>query len=91
MASVMGTATTGCPWWSFHDPDVVEAIRAHDYWPHPSEWFGPDAEWWLIEAVRVFHRQLERSKVDAIKTKAINQPKRPAIPAGFEVMDEIRG
>ncbi len=86
----MGERPVACPWWAFRDPDVALVLRAHDFWPSLSEYWGPDFEAWAIEGAQHYHRALDRARVDAVKTETINRSP-PRVPPGFEVMEEIRG
>lgn len=91
---VMGERVSGCAWRAFDDPDVGDVLRAHDYWPSCSEWYGDDPEWWLVEGTQHFHRQLERARVDAIKVeeaRATAKARGPQLPPGMEVLDTQRG
>ena len=93
LAHVMGERLDGCPWFAFRDPDVAEVLRAHDWFPSCSEWWGPAPEWWIVEGVRHYHRALSRARADAIKveTQRRRSRRRPSLPAGMELVDEIRG
>lgn len=88
----MGVRLDTCPWAAFRDPDVADVLNTHDWWPNCSEWYGPDPEWWLVEGVRYFHRVLDRARADAIKVQSQRaKATRPSLPAGFEIVEEIRG
>jgi hypothetical protein len=88
---VMGERADACPWWAFHDPNVIQVLQAHDWFPNCSEWWGPDPEWWIVAGVRHFHRALDRARADAIKTESVNKRPNARLPPGAEVMHEIRG
>lgn len=60
-----------CPWYPFHEPDVRAVIQAYDFFESGqlSEWWGADPEWWLVEAVRFYHRCVGQARNDVDKIK----------------------
>lgn len=87
----MGVKLTTCPWAAFRDPDVIDVLRAHDWHPNCSEYWGPDPEWWAVEGVTHYHAELARARADAIKVQQLRATPKLSLPPGFEVVDEIRG
>lgn len=67
-----------CPWRAYAERDVIAVLHAHDWWDSgqcAEEW-GPDPEWWLVEATRYFHRALETSRAAVDKLRR-DQPVAP--------------
>ena len=90
----MGERHDGCPWRVFTDPDIAEVLRTYDWFESGqcAERWGPDPEWWLVEAAGYFHRAIGRARADAIKIEHEHRkPRAPSLPAGMAVVDTIRG
>jgi len=90
----MGQRPHGCPWAAFRDPDVVNVLRAYDFFGSGqcAEWWGEDPEWWLVEGVRVYHRALGRARADALKVqRQRDEAQGASLPPGATLVDTIRG
>lgn len=89
-----GERPTTCPWRAYADSDVVAVIQAYDFWESGqcAEWWGADPEWWLVEAVRYYHRALGTAR-DAVHKlrRDKNTAVLPARPPIGQVVDRIRG
>lgn len=94
--SSTGDRPEACPWWAFHVPDVQEVLKAHDWWESGQlrEWWGDDPPYWLVLAVRYYHRQLEIVRAESYRLDAEERKRkapRARLPPGYEVEHEIRG
>lgn len=84
-----------CPWWAFHEPDVVEVLRCYDYWESGQlrEAWGDDPPYWLWRATHHYHRQLTivRSESWKLYREESKKDKRARVPQGFTTEFEIKG
>lgn len=87
-----GARPTACAWWGFFDDDVAAVIRAHAWYEKNQgrEWWGDDPEAWLVEAVGLYDRVLERCRADRAKRTPPSGPG-VVIPPGWEVAGVTRG
>lgn len=86
-----GEPPNGCPWRAFAEPDVIATLHAYDWFEtgQCAEWWGADPEWWLVAAVRFYHRVLHRSRASVYEI-ARNTPEAPPPPLGGEVVHRVR-
>jgi len=78
--TTMGLRPPSCPWWAFHDPEVGEVLRAHD-WDESGqlrEWWGEDPPWRLVEGVGHYRRAQSVARADA--TRLRRQHRKPPTP-----------
>lgn len=91
-----GERPDACPWWAFHEPDVQAVLQAHDWFESGQlrEWWGDDPPYWLVLAVRHYHRQLDLVRAESYRLEAEERKragKQAKLSPGHEAEFEIRG
>lgn len=91
--SAMGERPQACPWWAFHEADVIAVLHAYDW--HESgqvaEQWGSDPELWLVEATRFYHHSLSKAQSDVSKMLRANPPAQAPTPPIGEVVRRVSG
>lgn len=92
--AVTGHRPFGCAWWGFFDPDVADVIAAHAWYEEHQvrELWGDDPEAWLVEALGIYVRALERARADRQRrTAAVRAATASAPGDGWQVEGVTRG
>lgn len=90
----MGLRPEGCAWWSFHDPEVGEVLRASDWEGELSEWWGPDPVWRLVEGLAHYKRARGLARADRdklLRRQRQNAPTAPPRKPGMVTRGITRG